>query len=114
MSGRGLVACLTAKAKAGGGIDGATETGARLLEYFDRSSQRFVPARARGQPYVGFVPKIRGSSILRFLQVLRDAKGAPAVDDAIRNWAIDARDLQEGSLISVDACAELPEPAECK
>ena len=114
MSGRGLVACLNAQAKARGRIYGATETGARLIEYFDRSSQRFVPARARGQPYVGFVPKIRGSSILRFLQVLRDAKGAPAVDDAIRNWAIDARDLQEESWISVDACAELLELAESK
>ena len=114
MSGRGLVACLNARAKARGRIYGATESGARLLEYFDRSSRRFVPAKARGQPYVGFVPKIRGSSVLRFLQALRDAKGAPAVDDAIRNWAIDARELREDSWISVDACAELLELAESK
>lgn len=114
MGGRGLVECLNPEAKARGRIYGVTEAGVSLLTYFDRSSRRFVPASARGTPYLGFVPKIRGSSVLRFLGALRDAKSATVVDDAIRNWAMDPRDIVEDSWISVDSCAELLELVESR
>ncbi len=114
MGGRGLVECLNPEAKARGRIYGVTEAGVSLLAYFDRSNRRFVPASARGTPYLGFVPKIRGSSVLRLLGALRDAKGATAVDDAIRNWAMDPRDIAEDSWISVDSCAELLELVESR
>jgi hypothetical protein len=114
MGGRGLVECLNPEAKARGRMYGVTEVGASLLAYFDRSSRRFIPASARGTPYLGFVPKIRGSSVLRFLEALRNAKGATALADAIRPWVIDPRQISEDSWISVDACAELLELAESR
>ena len=114
MAGRRLVACLNPEAKARGRLYGVTESGVRLLEYFDKSSRRFVPATARGLPYLGFVPKIRGSSVLRFLHALREAKGASAVDDAIRNWSLNPREVAEDAWLSVDACAELLELAESR
>jgi len=114
MGGRGLVECLNPEAKARGRIYGVTEAGASLLAYFDRSSRRFIPASAHGTPYLGFVPKIRGSSVLRFLAALRESKGAAALDDAIRSWAINPRDIAEDSWISVDSCAELLELVESR
>ena len=97
MGGRGLVECLNPEAKARGRIYGVTEVGASLLAYFDRSNRRFVPASARGSPYLGFVPKIRGSSVLRILAALRDSKGKEALDGAIRSWTIDPREITEDS-----------------
>jgi len=114
MGGRGLVECLNPEAKARGRIYGVTEAGVTLLAYFDRSSRRFVPVSARGTPYVGFVPKIRGSSVLRILAALRDSKGKEALDGAIRSWTIDPREITEDSWISVDACAELLELVEAR
>jgi len=114
MGERGLVECLNPEAKARGRLYAVTEAGASLLAYFDSSSRRFVPASARGTPYLGFVPKIRGSSVLRFLEALREANGAAAVHDAIRNWTIDPRDIAEDAWLSVDACAELLELAESR
>src|SRR2546427_1590703 len=114
MGGRGLVNCLNPEAKARGRIYGVTEAGASLLAYFDRSNRRFVPVSARGTPYVGFVPKIRGSSVLRILAALRDSKGKEALDGAIRSWTIDPREITEDSWISVDACAELLELVEAR
>lgn len=113
MDRRGLVECLSPTAKARGRIYGVTGAGAELLTYLDRSSRRFVPASARGVPYLGFVPKIRGSSVLRLLAVLREEKG-DAADEAIRTWAVDPRGLSEDMWISVDACAELLELAESR
>jgi len=114
MGGRGLVECLNPEAKARGRIYGVTEAGASLLGYFDRSNRRFVPASARGTPYLGFVPKIRGSSVLRFLAALRESKGHEALEGAIRSWSIDPRQLGEDSWISVDSCAELLELVESR
>src|SRR5436309_14599454 len=65
MGGRGLVECLNPEAKARGRIYGVTEAGASLLAYFDRSNRRFVPASARGTPYLGFVPKSGASCGVR-------------------------------------------------
>src|SRR3989454_5953631 len=64
LGGNGPVNCRKPEAKARGRIYGVTEAGASLLAYFDRSNRRFVPVSARGTPYVGVVPKIRGSSLL--------------------------------------------------
>ena len=114
MRGRGLVECLNPEAKARGRMYGVTEAGSALFAYLDRSSRRFVPAAARGIPYIGFVPKIRGSSVLRFLETLREAKGAAEAAEAIRDWAVDPRGVLEDSWISVDACAELLELAESR
>src|SRR5437870_12966546 len=114
MGGRGLVECLNPEAKARGRIYGVTEVGASLLAYFDRSNRRFVPASARGTPYLGFVPKIRGSSVLRILAALRDSKGKEARDGAIQSWTIAPREITEDSWISVDACAELLELVEAR
>ena len=114
MGGRGLVQCLNPEAKARGRIYGVTEAGGSLLAYFDSSSRRFVPASARGTAHLGFVPKVRGSSVLRFLAALREAKGAMAVEDAIRNWAMDLRGIAEDSWLSVDSCAELLELVESR
>ncbi len=114
MRSRHLVECLNPTAKARGRIYGLTEAGGALLTYFDRSSRRFVPAGARGLPYLGFVPKIRGSSVLRFLEVLRKTEGDAAVHESIAEWAMDPRDVTEDTWLSVDVCAELLELVEAK
>ncbi|TLZ52638.1 MAG: hypothetical protein E6K18_02510 [Methanobacteriota archaeon] len=114
MRGRGLVELLTPAAKARGRLYGVTASGAVLLKYLDDSSRRFVPPAARGLPYVGFVPKIRGSSVLRLLAVLREAKGEAALRDATHSWSMDTEQVEEDTWVSVDAGAELLELVEAK
>ena len=114
MRGRSLVECLNPTAKARGRLYGLTETGSALLAYLQHSSRRFVPVGARGVPYLGFVPKIRGSSVLRFLEILRKTQGAGAAAEAIRGWAMDPTDVAEDRWLSVDVCAELLELVEAK
>src|SRR5207249_11576449 len=63
---------------------------------------------------VGFVPKIRGSSVLRFLEYLRKTRGRDVVAEAIATWPVDAEELTEDTWLSVDACAALLEIVETK
>ncbi len=114
MKKRGLVECLNPQVKARGRLYALTPDGATVLSYVDHSSQRFVPASARGTPYLGFVPKIRGSSVRRFLAVLRETRGSATVDEAIRNWSLDPTKIEEDTWLSVDAGAELLELIEAR
>jgi DNA-binding MarR family transcriptional regulator len=109
LSDRGLVACLTPDVKARGRLYGLTEVGAGLLDQMTVSRGRFsVPvAPARVKPGAEpFVPKIRGSSVVRFLDYLRKVRGTRAVADAIRDWSVDPAGLTEETWLSVESCAE--------
>ena len=110
---RGIVVCLNPEVKARGRLYGLTDSGSALLQFLGNSSRRFVPTGARGTPYIGFIPKIRASTVLRFLTFLRRRHGREA-DDAIRNWGIRREDLEDDTWLSVDACAELLELIESK
>src|SRR5207249_1448203 len=109
LSDRGLVECLTPDVKARGRLYGLTEVGAGLLGQMNASRGRFsVPiASARAKSAIGaFVPKIRGSSVVRFLEYLRKVRGNGAAAEAIRTWSVDPTGLTDDTWLSVDACAE--------
>src|SRR5712691_2439809 len=106
LSDRGLVACLTPDVKARGRLYGLTEIGAGLLGQMMVSLGRFsVPvAPAKAKPAAEpFVPKIRGSSVVRFLDYLRKVRGTRAVADAIRDWSVDPAGLTEDTWLSVES-----------
>jgi DNA-binding MarR family transcriptional regulator len=109
LSDRGLVVCLTPDVKARGRLYGLTNVGAGLLDRMNASRGRFAvpvaPAAVKGQTE-GFAPKIRGSSVLRFLEYLRKVRGKGAVADAIRDWSVDPDGLTDDTWISVESCAE--------
>src|SRR5207249_12071988 len=77
-------------------------------------SRRYVTPTVREAHAVGFVPKIRGSSVLRFLEYLRKTRGRDVVAEAIATWPVDADELTEDTWLSVDACAALLELVEPK
>ena len=113
LSDRGLVECLTPEVKARGRLYGLTPDGAALLVELN-GSQRYVTPTVREAHPVGFVPKIRGSSVLRFLEYLRRTRGHDVVADAIGTWSVDADELTEDTWLSVEACAALLEIVETK
>ncbi len=113
LSDRGLVECLTPEVKARGRLYGLTSDGASLLEEMSGST-RYVPLSARLGLKAAFVPKIRASTVLRFLQYLRKARGSGAVADAIRGWSVDPNGLAEGTWLSVESCAEFLDLVEAK
>lgn len=104
---RGLVECLNPEVKARGRLYALTSDGATVLGYMGQSKERFVPAAHDGRPYTGFVPKIRGSSVRRFIAVLREMQGQAVVDDALRAWSMDPAKVGEDTWLPVDAAAEL-------
>ncbi len=110
---RGIVVCLNPEVKARGRLYGLTDSGSALLRFLGDSSRRFVPAATRNMPYIGFIPKVRASTVLRFLTFLRGRYGREA-DAAIRNWAIHPDEIEDDTWLSVDACAELLELVESK
>ena len=110
LSDRGLVECLTPEVKARGRLYGLTPDGAALLAELN-GSQRYVTPTVREAHPVGFVPKIRGSSVLRYL---RRTRGHDVVADAIGTWSVDADELTEDTWLSVEACAALLEIVETK
>ena len=113
LSNRGLVECLTPEVKARGRLYGLTPDGAALLAELN-GSRRYVTPTVREAHAVGFVPKIRGSSVLRFLEYLRKTRGRDVVAEAIATWPVDAEELTEDTWLSVDACAALLEIVETK
>ena len=113
LSDRGLVECLTPEVKARGRLYGLTPDGAALLGELNGSS-RYVTPTVRESHKEGFVPKIRGSSVLRFLEYLRKTRGRGIVADAIAPWSVDSDELTEDTWLSVDACAQLLEIVETK
>jgi len=113
LSDRGLVECLTPEVKARGRLYGLTPDGAALLAELN-GSRRYVTPTVREAHAVGFVPKIRGSSVLRFLEYLRKTRGRDVVAEAIATWPVDAEELTEDTWLSVDACAALLEIVETK
>jgi len=113
LSDRGLVECLTPEVKARGRLYGLTPDGAALLAELN-GSRRYVTPTVREAHPVGFVPKIRGSSVLRFLEYLRKTRGGDVVAEAIATWPVDADELTEDTWLSVEACAALLEIVEAK
>jgi len=113
LSGRGWVEWLTPEVKARGRLYGLTPDGAALLAELN-GSRRYVTPTVREAHAVGFVPKIRGSSVLRFLEYLRKTRGRDVVAEAIATWPVDAEELTEDTWLSVDACAALLEIVETK
>lgn len=114
MGRRGLVQCLNPRVKARGRLYALTPDGATVLGYMDHSTERFVPTAAQGRPYAGFVPKIRGSSVRRFIAVLREMQGDAAVDDALRGWSLEPAKIEEDTWLPVDAAAELLDLVEAR
>ena len=113
LSGRGLVECLTPDVKARGRLYGLTPDGAALLSELN-GSRRYVTPTLREPAKEGFVPKIRGSSVVRFLEYLRKTRGRGVVSEAIASWSVDADKLTEDTWLSVEACAQLLEIVETK
>src|SRR5437870_9541545 len=113
LSDRGLVECLTPEVKARGRLYGLTPDGAALLAELN-GSRRYVTPTVREAHAAGFVPKIRGSSVLRFLEYLRKTRGRDVVAEAIATWPVDAEELTEDTWLSVNACAALLEIVETK
>src|SRR5437667_10376202 len=74
LSDRGLVECLTPEVKAPGRLYGLTPDGTALLAALNGSG-RYVTPTVRCGDAVGFIPKIRGPSLLRFLDFLRLNRG---------------------------------------
>src|SRR5437867_2702728 len=74
LSDRGLVECLTPEVKARGRLYGLTPDGAALLAELN-GSRRYVTPTVRESHKEGFVPKIRGSSVLRFLEYMKRTRG---------------------------------------
>src|SRR5256885_15475918 len=111
LSGRGLVECLTPDVKARGRLYGLTPDGAALLSELN-GSRRYVTPTVREAAKEGFVPKIRGSSVVRFLEYLRKTRGRGVVAEAIASWSGDADKLTEDTWLSVEACAALLEIVE--
>ncbi|HYM38643.1 MAG TPA: hypothetical protein VEY12_00665 [Thermoplasmata archaeon] len=111
---RGLVECLNPEVKARGRLYALTPDGATVLGYMGHSKERFVPAAPNGRPYTGFVPKIRGSSVRRFLAVLREMQGSAPVDEALHAWSLDPAKIEEDTWLPVDAAAELLELVETR
>lgn len=104
---RGLVECLNPEVKARGRLYALTSDGATVLGYMGHSKERFVPASGTGKAYPGFVPKIRGSSVRRFIAVLREMQGEASVIEALRTWSLDPAKIEEDTWLPVDAAAEL-------
>ena len=72
------------------------------------------PLIVQGAAKEGFVPKIRVSSVVRFLEYLRKTRGRGVVAEAIASWSVDADKLTEDTWLSVEACAQLLEIVETK
>ncbi len=113
LSGRGLVECLTPEVRARGRLYGLTSDGAALLADLNGSRSYVTPTVRAGQAG-GFVPKIRGSSVVRVLEYMRKTRGRAAVDGAIEPWSVDPDHVTEDTWISVDACAQLLDLLETK
>lgn len=104
LSERGLVVCLTPEVKARGRLYGLTEIGAALLSSMNESKGRYAVATVPKQEV--FVPKIRASTVLRFLEYLKKVRGGKAVAEAIRGWAVDPSALTDDTWLSVESCAQ--------
>jgi len=104
LSDRGLAVCLTPNVKARGRLYGLTDVGAGLLEAM-RTSADGVAVSSAGKRE-SFVPKIRASTVLRFLEYLRKVHGAKEVAAAVRDWSVDPSQLTEDTWLSVASSAE--------
>src|SRR5437867_6516515 len=113
LSDRGLVECLTPEVKARGRLYGLTPDGAALLGELN-GSRRYVTPTVREAQREGFVPKIRGSSVVRFLEYMKRTRGRAIVTEAISSWTVDQDKLTEDTWLSVDACARLLDLIEAK
>jgi DNA-binding MarR family transcriptional regulator len=108
---RGLVECLTPALKARGRLYGLTPEGASLLTQMSGSTGYVSPA---ADEKGGFVPKIRGSTVLRFLHYLKKTRGPAAVGEAIKTWSVDPDKLTDDTWLSVASCAEFLDLVEAK
>lgn len=113
LSERGLVECLTPEVKTRGRLYGLTGSGAALLKELRHSSHYAVSA-TEGETTPHFVPKVRASTVVRFLQYLRTTRSPGDVADAIRSWSVDPEELTDDTWLSVDSWAEFLELVEMK
>src|SRR5437867_8800309 len=81
---RGLVELLTPEAKGRGRLYGLTGSGSGLLDFLSSSKRRFVPGGLTGLGPAGFVPKVRASSLLRFIEYLGTSRGEGAVREVVK------------------------------
>jgi DNA-binding MarR family transcriptional regulator len=113
LSDHGLVECLTPELKARGRLYGLTPDGAALLGELN-GSRRYVTPTVREAQKEGFVPKIRGSTVVRLLEYVKRTRGREVVSEAIASWSVDQDKLTEDTWLSVDACAQLLDLVEAR
>ena len=113
LSNRQLVECLTPGAKGPGRLYGITNVGSHLIAYREASSRRFGPA-TKDPRMIGFVPKIRGATLVRAIQFLREARGIPAVREALKDWSVNPDGVREETWVSAEAYDEFLEMLEAK
>jgi DNA-binding MarR family transcriptional regulator len=112
LSGRQLVECMTPAAKGPGRLYAITNIGSHLVAYREASTRKFAPATK--DHVIGFVPKIRGASLVRAIRFLRDAKGSTALNDALKAWSVNPDELTEDAWVSAEAYDEFLELLESK
>jgi DNA-binding MarR family transcriptional regulator len=112
LSGRRLVVCLTPELSGRGRLYGLTEEGAHLLQQILGPSRYPATAPPRAGTSSEFVPKIRASSVLRFVRFLRTEHAGPPVDAILREWGVQLSELTEDSWLPVTAAARLLELVE--
>lgn len=108
LSDRELIECLTPAAKGPGRLYAITKTGSHLMAYREASSRRFAPASTDAR-LIGFMPKIRGASLVRAIHFLRGAKDRDAVRDALKEWSVNPDALTEDAWVSAEAYDEFLE-----
>jgi DNA-binding MarR family transcriptional regulator len=114
LSDRGLVECLTPEVKARGRLYGLTAQGSVLLAHLRESDPLRGPSKVPDANRFTFVPKIRGSSVLRLMRYLETARGGGAVTEALKGWAVDPRGLSDDTWLSVEDCADFLDRMEAK
>jgi DNA-binding MarR family transcriptional regulator len=113
LAARELIECLTPGAKGPGRLYAITGIGADLMAYREAASRRFAPVPKDPQ-MIGFVPKIRGASLVRAISFLRGSKGKAAVHDALKDWSVNPDALTEDMWVSAEAYDEFLELLESK
>ncbi len=114
LSDRGLVECLTPEVKARGRLYGLTARGSVLLTHLRESDPLRGPSKVQDTARFTFVPKIRGSSVLRLMRYLETAQGEGPVTEALRGWPVDPRELSDDTWLSVEDCANFLDRIEAK
>ncbi|MCI4347862.1 MAG: MarR family winged helix-turn-helix transcriptional regulator [Thermoplasmata archaeon] len=112
LASRRLVVCLTPELRGRGRLYGLTEEGSHLLKQILGPSRYPVASTAPSGAPPDFVPKVRASTVLRFVRFLQTSYGRPRVEGIIQEWGVDVTELTEDSWLPVEAAARLLELVE--